>query len=73
MTGSNGSVVDVVELDVVDEDGAVAAFDDVAGPGRDAQHEHAVVGIAVGDDGAVVGLRCMHGDDVAGARDRQNR
>src|ERR671918_3185351 len=34
---------DVVELDVVDEDGAVASFDHLTRTGRNSQHENAVV------------------------------
>ena len=49
--------LDVVELHVVDEHRSVAALDHVAGPGGDAQHEHAVVRVAVGDDHALVALQ----------------
>ena len=73
VTGRERLRRDVVELHLVDEDGAVAAVDHVARPGGDSQHEHAVVGVAIGNDRAVVGLGGVYGDDLAGIRIGQNR
>ena len=68
VTGPNGSVVDVVELHVVDEHRARTPLDHVAGASGDTEEESPVVRVTIGDDLALVRDSGMHEDDVIRAR-----
>ena len=56
----NGSVAMSSNFTLVDEDRAGAAHDHVAGARDDAQDERPVVGVAIGDDLALVRDGCVH-------------